>query len=206
MMITKDLGGTDEEISEVLDAIMAEYTGYEELEYIELLKGQHINTDITPYNHKIEFKFQALEPLSSVTDIIYTSIGNYQLTWYNNKWYYGTGSVEKQLNSTNATTLQTVIFNNDNNRISFNGTEYGEVFTPVTNKYKLQLSGAGTSRSSALRFYYVKIYDKDNAKLIMDLIPVKRVLDNKICMFDKITKQYFENVGTSGEFIAGPIK
>ena len=38
---------------------------------------------------------------------------------------------------------------------------------------------------------------------IMDLIPVKRKSDNKICMYDKISENFILNAGT-GEFIAGP--
>lgn len=54
---------------------------------------------------------------------------------------------------------------------------------------------------SSGRIYSCKIYEKYN--LVRDLIPVKRKSDNEICLYDKVTKQFFTNQGT-GTFIAGP--
>lgn len=50
--------------------------------------------------------------------------------------------------------------------------------------------------------YYVKLYDA-NGVLVRDFIPVRRVSDNAIGMYDTVTKTFFPNAGT-GEFIAGP--
>lgn len=55
---------------------------------------------------------------------------------------------------------------------------------------------------STMRLYFFKLYNSNN-ELIRDLIPVERKSDNVICMFDKVTKTFYTNLGT-GEFTAGP--
>ena len=49
--------------------------------------------------------------------------------------------------------------------------------------------------------YYFKLYN--NSVLVRDFIPVKRKSDNEVCLYDKVTNQFFTNQGT-GSFIAGP--
>ena len=56
---------------------------------------------------------------------------------------------------------------------------------------------------AVMKLYSFKIYLADN--LIRDFIPVKRIIDEEICLYDKVTKAFFTNAGT-GTFIAGPIK
>ena len=51
-----------------------------------------------------------------------------------------------------------------------------------------------------LTIYYFKLYV--NNELLYDLIPVKDP-DGIVCLYDKLTEQYFYNSGT-GDFIAGP--
>lgn len=51
------------------------------------------------------------------------------------------------------------------------------------------------------KLYYYKLYD--NGTLIRDFIPVKRTLDNKCGLWDKVTKAFYPNAGT-GDFTAGP--
>ena len=56
-----------------------------------------------------------------------------------------------------------------------------------------------TSHSSG-KIYYLKIYENDI--LVRDMIPVRRLSNNSICMYDKVTDTFFENQGT-GTFIGG---
>ena len=51
------------------------------------------------------------------------------------------------------------------------------------------------------KLYYYKLYD--NGTLIRDFIPVKRISDNKYGLWDKVTKAFYPNAGTS-TFTAGP--
>ena len=50
------------------------------------------------------------------------------------------------------------------------------------------------------RLYYCEIYENDT--LVRNLIPVKRLEDNVICLYDLVTKQYYFNLGTE-DCIAG---
>lgn len=54
---------------------------------------------------------------------------------------------------------------------------------------------------SSMKLYKLKMY-VDN-ELVRDFIPVKRVSDNAICLFDRISYTFFPNQG-SGTFTAGP--
>ena len=54
---------------------------------------------------------------------------------------------------------------------------------------------------ATMKLTYFKIYDEDI--LVRDFIPVKRKSDDVICLYDKVSKEFFTNQGT-GDFIAGP--
>ena len=58
------------------------------------------------------------------------------------------------------------------------------------------------NRTTIAKIYSLKLYDSSK-QLLRDLISVRRKSDNEICMYDKVTKQFFTNQGT-GTFIAGP--
>lgn len=77
---------------------------------------------------------------------------------------------------------------------------------PIANTgldYNLYLFGCNqrTNTRSGIRISSCKIYDK--GVLVRDFIPVIRQVDNKVCMYDLVTEQYFFNAGT-GTFTAGP--
>lgn len=62
----------------------------------------------------------------------------------------------------------------------------------------------GVNEHAAMRLYFFKLYDS-TGELIRDFIPVKRRMDNVVCLYDKISNTFFENSGT-GVFTAGPVK
>ena len=69
------------------------------------------------------------------------------------------------------------------------------------NTYKLFSNGAGTNdKMLEGRIHWFKIYENDN--LIFDFIPVRRVSDNAIGMYDQVSGRFFGNDGT-GDFVAG---
>lgn len=55
----------------------------------------------------------------------------------------------------------------------------------------------------SFKLHGCKIYD--NGTLVRDFIPVKKVDNNVVCLYDKVSKEFFTNAG-SGNFTAGPIK
>lgn len=52
-----------------------------------------------------------------------------------------------------------------------------------------------------MKLYYMKIYD--NGNLVRDLIPAVRISDNVSGVYDKITENFYTNIG-SGNFVVGP--
>ena len=59
----------------------------------------------------------------------------------------------------------------------------------------------GTNNYISEKIYRSTLYQGDT--LVQDLIPVKRKSDNKVCMYDLVSNQFY--IG-SGTFIAGPVK
>jgi len=73
--------------------------------------------------------------------------------------------------------------------------------------YPFYLFAINTS-TGALGIAEAKVYSlkiQQNGETVLDLIPVQRISDDEVCMYDKVTETYFTNVGT-GSFIAGPEK
>lgn len=54
--------------------------------------------------------------------------------------------------------------------------------------------------ANSVSIYYCKIWQ--NGVLVRDLIPVKLVSDDTVCMYDKVNDEYYTNKGT-GSFIGG---
>ena len=55
-------------------------------------------------------------------------------------------------------------------------------------------SHAEPNLKSSMRLYYLKMWT--DGVLVRDFIPVKRKADNVLCLFDKVTNTFFENIGT----------
>ena len=93
-------------------------------------------------------------------------------------------------------------------RAVINGVEYGKYDVmnsamPNTGAVAVGLfSGRGTAQYAAasVRIYKARIYNPD---LVRDFIPVKRISDNVLGMYDRVNDVFYANAGT-GDFIAGP--
>lgn len=201
---------TEEELEKVYNFLevsnsKSEYTN---LEYIESTGTQYIDTGIIPSNHKIEIKFRYIENQSNAA-IFGTKENIFHLTWFSNTWYYACGAGDKSLPSppTQCTDIQTVIFNNENNKIEFDGVEYGTTATSVNNgnqTLNLWRRPVGTATPALARIYYCRIWDKNTEKLIRDFIPVRDELNN-IGLYDTVDNKFYMNNGT-GTFKAGSNK
>lgn len=108
--------------------------------------------------------------------------------------------------SGNVSTTTANTFSVKNNICKMNNTQYSNVNTSQsvgtsgTNIYICANSALG--RKSAVRIYYVKLYDASGT-LLRDFIPATRKSDNKIGLLDLKNKSFYLNAGT-GTFIAGP--
>ena len=189
---------------------------YAKLDYIESTGTQYINTYCIPYQTKTEIKFQKLYTSSSYEYLMgaWNADNNrYNVVIYdpNNNWFYSTAkySTAVVLDNYNSN-IHTVIYNDTNNAVIYDNTNKGTVTDVADNLansiYLFALHGPSNNAQDfgKYRVYYVKITDKTTGNLVRDMIPVKRNSDNAICMYDKISKQFFTNAGT-GTFLAGNI-
>ena len=58
-------------------------------------------------------------------------------------------------------------------------------------------------RHSGMSLYKLKLYN--DGELTRDFVPVQKLSTGKIGLYDKVTKEFYRNLGT-GEFLAGPLK
>lgn len=78
-----------------------------------------------------------------------------------------------------------------------------EEFEPERPMYLFAPNNKGIANyGSACKIYDCKIYE--GSKLVMDLVPAKRKIDNIVGMYDLVTETFYTNQGT-GSFIAGDV-
>ena len=115
--------------------------------------------------------------------------------------FYGNDIMELYLRTNIQCLRNSCIYTNTNGTKTFSVSEYGD-FVSDYNMYLFAHNKSGNvDDKGKLRIYYCKIYD--NSVLVRDFIPV---LDenNVPCMYDKVTKDYFYNIG-SGTFSYGTL-
>ena len=201
----------------------ASSTDYEQLEYIEGTitgsAGSYIDTGIKPtQNTKVEVRFSVNE-LGTNQCVIggrNSSSGGQRNSfsiWGNvtNKIRFDYQSSPVLYPSTSATisanTIYTVIKDREKNYVNSVQQNSNDI-TAFTCNYSMLLfavnSGvSGTQSCLSGKIYYCKIWDNDI--LVRDFIPVKRVSDNTIGIYDRVSGTFFTNSGT-GDFTAGPSK
>jgi hypothetical protein len=192
---------------------------YIELEYIQNSGSQKIDTGVTITNSKrfeIDVQLNSANPdensimgTGGGSDTNYVSIraGNYfgsgadqnNFGFIKNDKYYFPGHIQKDVNRH----LFTIDLKNNKVKVD----QYEETTDGTTNSSLTWWVGSYMGRTSSGfdwigKYYGVKIYD--NEELIHNFIPVKRITDNEVCLFDTITEKFFTNSGT-GSFIAGPV-
>lgn len=120
------------------------------------------------------------------------------------QWHSGFGSQSKRTTSPARTANTTYIIDKNKATYSINGTSATNTSATFQSDYNLFIfanHSSGTVDSLiSMKLYYFQIYDND--VLVRDFIPVK---DNNgvVCLFDKVTKQFFYNKGTDENFTAG---
>lgn len=174
---------------------------YTELEYIQTIDNQYIDTGVIPTDHQIEIKFDCLaydndEHLFGTSSMSYY----YHFTTYNNRYYWGYNGTEG--NGGSWTTGPHVLVYNavDNYRISLDDVILAEG-TACVSPNVLWLFRRESAANFKGRLYYAKITDRSTGELVRDFIPV---LDenNVACLYDRVTESYFYNQG-SGLFATG---
>lgn len=187
---------------------------YTELEYIESTGTQYIDTQVIGDSDKrIIFKIDRNNSYNSAQFFGAWSNENCimgEIYQSNLDFYIGTISNFKRIgNISNLPTILTFdisnvnfsVYNATNDEI-YNTTYNMENWSTLLNIFLFGRNNRGTFQNinGTYKIYYCKIYD--NNILVRDMIPVKRLSNGAICMYDKVTGKFFENQGT-GEFIAG---
>lgn len=209
-----------------MDCPAGQWTGeYERLSYIEATGTQYIDTNhrINSTTFKAELEFSSgtggsgtLGHFGGNQDALNGHASNFK----DNKFGLWVAFANAQGNSTGskitaggefaAETIKHITYEfSGNNRSltvdnsSASGTFSGTIIS--NNTYRLFSNGCVGGCNDTLltgRIHWFKIYE--NGVLIFDFIPVRRVFDNKIGMYDQVSGKFFGNDGT-GDFIAGNV-
>ena len=187
---------------------------YRQLEYIQSTGTQYIDTLVNPVTNKtyIEIKITSTLPASGGVFGVSVDNGNtyfgsilgttHSFEFYMYNWDYQSYMIA---DNSNTHPNQIIKYNSSGRYITdFNGNVYASktnnigTFSIAKNMTIFRWNSNATWSG---KIYYCKLWNDQT--LIRDLVPVKRKSDNVICMYDKVTRQYFTNQGT-GNFIAGP--
>lgn len=190
---------------------------YTELEYIQSTGTQYINTNISPNSsQRIEMTFVLdavvrYEGLWGVTNNGAPTRGNVTGNYGSSNFFvikhsatYGKGETLEVTIDTGTKYVLEVDYSTkqvyrDRLLVGSYTDNLSSTSKPI---YVLQRTDSNVSSSKA-KLYGFKIYT--NNVLTMNLIPVKRISDNAVCMYDKVSNEFFTNAGT-GVFTAGPEK
>ena len=182
---------------------------YRELEYIESTGSEYINTDVKEnVCCMLEFEFMpaglqlmAQSYLSGTLDNFTFAasgkINNVYLRYRASEKFYQT-NINPSIKNTfsimdNKITLNNTIMSNVNTNYSV-GTNSNNI---------LIFDNASLNRRAKMRFYSLKLYDK-NKNLLRDFIPVRNNRTGKAGLYDKVENKFYGNSGT-GDFIAGGV-
>ena len=186
---------------------------YEKLYYIKNTGIQWIDTGIKPNNMKIEAKMN-ISTSSKNWEAVFGSkhIVNEEVrdAFVFFSKYGQSGKIAFCYGDSNEPSAQVNILDKDieivadKSGLSVTGANINVTIAgtgqSVTNDYNVYIFGEnyGGNISNILqsaKLYYFKIYNND--ELVRDFIPVRRKPDNVICLYDKVTEQFFENAGRS---------
>ena len=190
---------------------------FEKLQYIESTGTQYINTGVNPSNATgIDFKFRFTTDLSNPRILGEREANSGISTAF--RFSLNGGRIYLQVDGKDigsqsgpaaqvGTDYVVTYAGNASTQYFVNNTPYSTDATPSsswtssTPIYLFGASDAGTMYPNSLRYYYVKIYNNNTP--VQDLVPVKRLSDGEVGMFDTVTGAFLTNSGT-GDFVAGP--
>lgn len=195
---------------------------YQELQYIQgTCNVQYINTGIAPttdMNIYVKCGVASItagasySPFGSretagASDGVGIFIGSGSNTRVDSFYFLSSASDRWQVNSVaSVDDVYETIFNGSTQTLIKNSTSLGSyTYTPVNTTtrpmYVNALNNAGTLQSGQ---WGSRIY-RFTVEGYIDLIPVKRLIDNAVGMYDIINNKFYGNAGT-GSFTAGPAK
>ena len=181
---------------------------YTKLEYIESTGTQYIDTLIKETEaYMFEFEFTPLQFNGSQRYGSYLSgtIDDFTIGDFDSLTVkYLRHRTTEVSNTINVSAVNKNTFSMVDNVVNVNGVTISRSTTNSlgTGSSNIFILTGSDNRTTIAKIYSLKLYDSSK-QLLRDLISVRRKSDNEICMYDKVTKQFFTNQGT-GTFIAGP--
>lgn len=183
---------------------------YKVLDWIKSTGTQYIDMGVTSKaNQKAKYSFM---PTTISTGVSYAISGAYT---ENNSSYFGIiRSADGKLNyrsyinfvpcgdviTTGTQYDVEVVLNNNSQSMTCNGANATSSYPTAdlaSNLYLFKISNLPTQAFIG-RVYYFSLWQ--NNVLVRNLIPVRRLTDNEVGMYDTVSKTFFGNVGT-GKFI-----
>ena len=180
-------------------------SGYTQLEYIQSLGTQYIDTGFKPnQNSRVVFDFF---PVSVGQTHLFgsrssNSASDYFLVLCTGGYYRDDYASSKTV--TNIAPTDRMVIDKNKNVVSFGSKTYTHPAATFTGVYPIALfasnTGGNISYMTNIRLYSCKIYD--NGVLARDFIPCKNA-SGVIGLWDDVEKVFYQNAGT-GTFTAGP--
>lgn len=119
--------------------------------------------------------------------------GDYYITPFNNKWYYGIQGGELNAGSYSPSTLYEIDYN-DNGTLKINGNTIASGFVVGGNgTVDILISCRFLQNYGYFRYYYFKMYK--GADLVFDGVPVYDTVDSVYGMWDMVSETFFGNDG-----------
>ena len=185
---------------------------YIQLDYIESTGTQYIDTGYIPtINTDIKTRASVQYNSGSTPVALFGYLsGNdpynrYAVQYHKDIIYCAKGKTEATNDTIDYTKMCDIETQGD--KYIYNGIEMSvePLDFSVSNKLSIVLFARRTTnvnRHSKSKIEFFKIYE--NSTLVMDLIPCIRKSDGVVCMYDNVSKSFFENEGT-GSFIPGTL-
>lgn len=180
--------------------------GYTRVEYLQSDGDQCFKTDIFGLNTRVVIDAQYTGSSSSSVKMLATYDSNYNGTYfgvYSNKW--GLTSSGTIGSATTRSVVECVFTTNSSGYNKATLTVGGETtsFTRTSARPSkiLYILGNGSYKFIG-KMYSCQIYDNDTNKLLLDGIPAVRNSDSVAGMYDTVSGQFLENIGT-GAFSVG---
>lgn len=180
---------------------------FKELEYLVVTGTQWIDTEVVP-STTIRTTAKVTRSTLDTCVVVGTLQGNYtsyQFTFFQNGYSVcpGGGADDTTYGLTTNTPYVIDYNINSSHNCTIDGQRINNT-TAAASGSMITLFKRGTEDMNLTgRFYYCNMYS-DYTTPIRQFIPVVDSAST-VCLYDKISKQYFYNQG-SGEFIAGPFK
>lgn len=187
--------------------------GFERLYALESTGTQYIDMGFAPSDGISSTVLATLPPVDGYSNYLYgtksstssnkDSYSMFVASNYLDRYYFNTGTY--QVGSDSGTVTNGLMLVRRKGKFSYaNGTAAsstaGTFSETATNIYLFGTNTAGTAGYGYCKIVSAKFYDADGNP-IRDYIPVRRIYDGALGMWDKVTETFYGNDGT-GEFIA----